>query len=150
MLASAIAQYSFLAMAGVTVFALAADAGWVRLSALLHAANWLLVASLQDHRHPAFQRVDFYIDVVGAALAVLIAAKSGRLWAAAVAAFQCLGVLSRLAPIIEPSIHHRAAVTALYIWEVGSVIAIVVGVAEAVRGRTPEQPRLPTTFTATQ
>jgi hypothetical protein len=141
MLASVIAQTGFVAMAGVTMVALGAGDRWVRWSALLHATNWLLVALCQDHRHPPFQPTNFCIDVVGASAAVLIARQSGRFWAASLAAFQCLGVVSRTAPLIDPSIYHRAAVTVLYVWDAGALISLVGGAAQAVVAKHRPRPR---------
>ena len=135
MLASVVAQVSFVALVGVTVLALGTPDTWVRGAALLHATNWVLVALLQDHGHPPFQQVNFTIDVIGSVCAVLLATTSGQTWMAIMAAFQSLGVVTRLIPLLDPTIRHRATETALYMWEAGSLIALSVGVLLAIRRR---------------
>ncbi len=94
MLYSAAAQFSFVALVAVTLFVLWAGDRWGRLSALLHATNWMLVALFQQRhqQHLVFQTADFTIDLVGAILAVAVAVACRRSWAAALAAFQVLGV----------------------------------------------------------
>ncbi len=134
MLYSTVAQVGFVALIGVTLFALSVDDSWVRLSALLHATNWMLVAALQRrHEHHIFQTADFITDVVGAVLACVIALRSGYLWAAALAAFQVLGALNWIAPLLDPSVLHRASITASYVWEAGALISLAAGATQARR-----------------
>ena len=92
----------------------------------------MLVAPLKlRHDHHIFQTADFITDVVGAALACLIATRSGYLWAAALASFQVLGALNWIVPLLDPSVLHRASVTASYVWEAGALISLAAGAAQA-------------------
>ena len=86
---------------------------------------------LQDHEHPIFQTRDFLVDVVGASLASVIAVRSAAIWAASLASCQWLGVLSRIAPILDATVHRRATITAEYLWETGAVISLAGGVVVA-------------------
>ena len=127
MLSSIVSQVSFIALFGATVVALSVGDRWVKLAALLHATNWVLVALLQDHEHPIFQARDFVVDVIGAALASVIAVRSAAVWAASLASSEWLGVLTRVAPLVDATIHRRATITAEYLWEGGALISLAAG-----------------------
>ena len=93
----------------------------------------MLVAVFQHrHEHHIFQTVDFSIDVVGAGLAALIAVTFKRPWAATLAAFQILGALNWLMPLLDPAILHRASVTTSYIWEAGALSSLAAGAASVL------------------
>ena len=144
MLFSTIAQIGFIALVLVTGFALIVGRRWARLSAILHAVNWIAVSLLQDRSGPnVFQWSNLTVDVVGAVLAVWLAVASRRSWAAWIAAFQLLGVANRIvAPLV---LSHRTTVTTSYVWEAGALLAIVVGAImqrrePSPRHRSPAQP----------
>jgi hypothetical protein len=135
MIYSTIAQCSLVALLCVTTLAAMVEDRIVRLSALLHALNWFLVAALQRrHQHHAFQTADFLVDITGAAIACWLVTRSTRIWPAALAAFQILGALNYLLPVLDPSILHRASVTTSYIWEMGALAALAFGAAESWDG----------------
>ncbi|WP_158918631.1 hypothetical protein [Caulobacter sp. S45] len=136
MLYSTVAQIGFVVLVAVTGFVLWTGGGWARLSAGLHAVNWMLVAALQRrHEHHIFQTGDFIADLLGAGAACAIAVASRRLWAACLAAFQVLGVINYLVQVFDPRVLHRAFWTAAYIWEAGALACLLVAGAEALRAR---------------
>ena len=142
MIYSTIAQVSLVALLCVSAFAVMVEDRVVRLSALLHALNWVLVAAFQRrHEHQVFQTADFLIDIVGAALACWIAARSNRTWTAALTAFQVLGAMNYLLPVLDPSILHRASVTTSYVWEAGALLALTVGCFQSIQGAAHRTPR---------
>ncbi len=137
MLYSTAAQVSFSALVLVTIFVLWAGQTWARLSALLHLANWLLVSWLQIRhaQHQVFQTGDFTVEACCAVLALGIAVKVRQPWAAAVAAFQILGVSNYLVVLLDHRVMHRAFWTLQYIWEAGELASIAWSGAEGLRLR---------------
>ena len=127
MLYSLTAQVSLIALIATTLFVLWAGDLWGRLSAGLHAVNWVLVSLLQKRHEPGFvfQTGDFVVDLVGAVLACAIAIKSRRLWAASLAAFQVLGVLNYFVALLDFRMSHHAFWSVAYVWEAGAILSLV-------------------------
>ena len=140
MLYSAVAQAGFVALVAATLFTAAAGDRWGRLSAALHATNWVLVAAfMRRHVHQVFQSADFAIDVIGAVLAVVVAVMSRRGWALALAAFQVLGATTYLTALTPGGDFRQAAITASYLWELGALASLVAAGVDGWRRRVRQR-----------
>jgi hypothetical protein len=137
LLYSTAAQVSFVALVAVTLFVLLMGERWGRLSAGLHAVNWVLVAVFQRRHEPqlVFQTGDFVIDLIGAVLACAIAVASRRTWAASLAAFQLLGLVNYLIVLVDRRVLHRAFWTTAYLWEAGALASLAAAGVVGLRGR---------------
>ena len=136
---SLLSQTTTLAMLAVCVLAAVLGRWPERAAALALAVDWIGSALGQDRR-PAHhsQPIELALDLVLAAVLLGLTVSCRRTWLLWMSACSLLLVFTHVAVLMDASLGQWSYLTAYYVWSVGLLLSLGVGVL--VEGRRPAPP----------
>lgn len=124
------------AMAFSVGYALIAGDRPARIVGGLVGAAWLGSWALQDRSAiDAPQYAVAGLDVVLAIALIVLVLRYRRVWLIAACAFQALTAATHLAFVVDTRIAALGFMTAYYVWSYATLLALVVGTAQAARAK---------------